>query len=73
MAVGSKSGKELMSKELREEESFAHLASSEKVRMYFRICVLAALLQLCCSKGTDVLPNLLVSQGMPYNLYELPT
>ena len=31
MAVGSKSGKELMSKEIIEEESFAHLASSQKV------------------------------------------
>ena len=35
MAVGSKSGKELMSKELLEEESFAYLASSEKVLLSY--------------------------------------
>jgi hypothetical protein len=34
MVVGSKCGKELKSKELLEEESFAHLASSEKVLLY---------------------------------------
>jgi hypothetical protein len=35
MAVGSKSGNELMSKEIIEEESFAHLASSQKVLQYY--------------------------------------
>jgi len=38
--VGSKSGKELRSKELLEEESFAHLASSQKVLLTDYICVL---------------------------------
>ena len=57
MAVGSKSGKELMSKELLEEESFAHLASSEKVLMCFRIYVS---LQLCCSSVADLLQQRLL-------------
>jgi hypothetical protein len=34
MTVGSKSGKELMSNELLEEESFTHLAASQKVLVH---------------------------------------